>query len=564
MEFENNGSSLKPGDTFDRFIILERIGEGNSAFVYSARDPENDDRLVAIKVAKSTEFSDHFSAEAKRVKKLKHSNISLFHEDGELPDGRKFLVFEYFQGESLRSILRKQHKLPWQEAVRIALNIVEALCHAHSRDNEGKPEIIHRDIKPENILVTPDGSAILIDFGIGQTIPEAIKLNMPFSGSIEYASPEQILGTPYGFHWQTDIYSLGIVLYEMLSGERPFPSRRASPLEEIIKSTVLTDEQRQKECIAILQGSYKPLPSQVPKALQWICKKSVEFDPQARHTPESLLRALKKCVYIKAEDSLIRLCCGFIALWFCISISAFTNTDVVLPKANVIDFSSIMIIFVLGIFVSVINGIVWYKIDETYGWEYLAGSGEHMPIGWSAVALSISVTSSLLIAPLAIPLLFPISTTTILRHLAAGFPCVVGGIVGHLAMYGFNLNVFSGFRRWIGGGDFIRAKTESGGSFKALMQDDLWRLLFQEFTYTFVYFVSIVLPYLYISRIPLPWFERFRPLQTTCSALFFFLLVSAYIVLFYPRSLNDARFVQFRGLWSAALLQIAFCAAMYL
>ena len=127
MEFENNVSSLKPGDAFDRFIILERIGEGNSAFVYSARDHENDDRLVAIKVAKSTEYSDYFSAEAKRVKKLRHSNIPLLYEERELPAGRRFLVFEYFQGENLRSILRKQHKLPWQLAVRVSINIVEAL-----------------------------------------------------------------------------------------------------------------------------------------------------------------------------------------------------------------------------------------------------------------------------------------------------------------------------------------------------------------------------------------------------------------------------------------------------
>ena len=563
MDSPHEDRPLKRNDKLGPYSILELLGEGSTARVYRARHTGHD-RIDVIKVSKTRDDAQRFLAEAKRVSNLNHPNISLLYTMDILPDGRTYLAFQYLKGESLRKVIQKKGHLPWQEAVRIAKNIADALAYAHERKDEEKKEVIHRDIKPENILITEDGSAVLLDFGIGQTVREATALHIPFSGSIEYASPEQIIGRPYGIHWHTDIYSLGIVLYEMLSGERPLPSRRDSPLKQLLESDSLSDEERNSLCTVILQSSYKPLKSTIPKPLVAICKKCLEFNPDDRFTAEHLKQALKKCLFIKAEHSLKILCTGVIAVFFCISFVAYLYSGVAHPEDHAIDLPRLFTIALLGIVISIINGIVWYKIDETYGWEYLAGSGEHMPIGWSAVALSISVTSSLLLVPLVIPLLFSIPTFAILRHLAACFPCVVGGAVGHLCMYGLYYNRCAGFRRWIGQGDFIRATSDSGGLITSFMQPEVWRLLFQEFTYTFVYFLSIVLPYLYVSRIPLPLFERFRPLQTTYSALFFFLLVSAYIVLFYPRSLNDARFVQFRGLWSAALLQIAFCAAMYL
>ena len=206
----------------NRYEILEQIGEGGMATVYKAKC-HTLDRLVAIKVLKSEyaedeEFVKKFMMECQSAAKLNHPNIVGIYDFHEIElDGKPvyFIVMEYIDGITLKELTEKKGFIPEEEAVDIALQILEALKEAHSHG------VIHRDIKPHNIMISKSGIVKVTDFGIARaTSNHTMTTTMDAIGSVHYFSPEQARGA--FTDQRTDIYSFGIVFYEMLTGKRPF------------------------------------------------------------------------------------------------------------------------------------------------------------------------------------------------------------------------------------------------------------------------------------------------------------------------------------------------------
>jgi len=208
---------LKPGMFIsDRYEIIDKVGSGGMADVYKARD-QRLSRFVAIKVLKPEYSSDKsfvnkFRGEAQSAAGLSHPNIVNVYDVGD-DNGLYFIVMELVEGITLKRFIERKNKLEVKEAVGIAIQIAQGMEAAH--DNH----IIHRDIKPQNIIISRDGKVKVTDFGIAKaTTSNTITSNA--MGSVHYLSPEQARG---GYSDEkSDIYSLGVTLYEMLSGKVPF------------------------------------------------------------------------------------------------------------------------------------------------------------------------------------------------------------------------------------------------------------------------------------------------------------------------------------------------------
>lgn len=206
----------------NRYEILEEIGSGGMAVVYKARCKLLN-RFVAVKVLRKDlqnddEFVRRFNVEAQAAASLAHPNIVSIYDVGN-EDGLHYIVMEYIEGETLKEYIDEKHVLPWREAVGYAIQIARGLEQAH------KNSIIHRDIKPHNIIMTSDGVLKVTDFGIARAnVQSTMTCDNSAIGSVHYISPEQARG---GYtDERSDIYSLGIVLYEMLTGVVPFDSEQ--------------------------------------------------------------------------------------------------------------------------------------------------------------------------------------------------------------------------------------------------------------------------------------------------------------------------------------------------
>src|SRR5690349_21137401 len=201
-----------------RYRLDAQIGAGGMSTVYKAFDI-NLERRVAIKLlhremSADSDQLERFRREARAVAQLSHPHIVGVIDAGE-DDGRPYIVFEYVEGETLKDRIRRQGRLPIPEAIAYAIEIAHALGTAHAR------HIIHRDVKPQNVLIDEEGSAKVTDFGIARTLEEdGLTADGRVLGTTDYVSPEQALGQPVT--GQSDLYSLGIVLYEMLTGDVPF------------------------------------------------------------------------------------------------------------------------------------------------------------------------------------------------------------------------------------------------------------------------------------------------------------------------------------------------------
>ncbi len=201
-----------------RYRLEARIGAGGMSTVYRALD-ETLQRQVAIKlmnreIASDSDQLERFRREARAVAQLSHPHIVGVIDTGE-DEGRPYIVFEYVEGETLKDRIRRLGRLPINEAVAYAIEIARALGAAHAR------HIVHRDVKPQNVLIDEEGSAKVTDFGIARTLDEeGLTADGRVLGTTDYVSPEQALGQPVT--GQSDLYSLGVVLYEMLTGEVPF------------------------------------------------------------------------------------------------------------------------------------------------------------------------------------------------------------------------------------------------------------------------------------------------------------------------------------------------------
>ncbi len=271
------------GKVILNYKIISKIGEGGMGVVYKAIDL-NLDRVVAIKVLhsqflKNKELMERFKIEAKVQAKLIHPNIctlfSMFEHKGNL-----FMVMEYVEGISLSEILEKKGKIPLKKALNIFIQVLKGISTAH------RSGIIHRDIKPSNILISKDGTAKVMDFGIAK-IKGASKLTKTGThlGTIYYMSPEQVKGNEIDF--RSDIYSLGATIFEVITGRPPFLGNTEF---EILEAHI---------------KSQPPLPSKInpdlPKIVDKIILKSLEKNPNNRYKSadefrralESLLNAIK-------------------------------------------------------------------------------------------------------------------------------------------------------------------------------------------------------------------------------------------------------------------------------
>jgi serine/threonine-protein kinase len=202
----------------DRYRLDAQIGTGGMSTVYRAFDTTLE-RTVAVKLMHREMSADEdqlerFRREARAVAQLSHPHIVSVIDAGE-DDNRPFIVLEYVEGETLKDRIRRMGRLPVDEAIAYAIEIARALQAAHARG------IVHRDIKPQNVLIDEEGSAKVTDFGIARSLDEdGLTADGRVLGTTDYVSPEQALG--HAVNGQSDLYSLGVVLFEMLTGDVPF------------------------------------------------------------------------------------------------------------------------------------------------------------------------------------------------------------------------------------------------------------------------------------------------------------------------------------------------------
>ena len=210
------------------YILLEPLGHGGMAVVYRARQ-ESLDRTVAVKVlsenlAASTEFMERFRREARTAANLRHPNVITVHDFGEDERGVPYLVLEYIEGPTLADLM--DVGLDDSRIPDLLDQIAAGLDYAHAHG------VIHRDIKPGNVLTTEDGRVVLADFGLAWLLEGAhLTMTGGVIGTPEYMSPEQAAGEPIDH--RSDVYALGVVLYEMLVGERPFIAE--TPIAVLLK-----------------------------------------------------------------------------------------------------------------------------------------------------------------------------------------------------------------------------------------------------------------------------------------------------------------------------------------
>jgi serine/threonine protein kinase/predicted ATPase len=253
--------------TFGRYPVRRTLGAGGFGAVYLGHDTQLD-RPVAIKVLRARPApagagSEPMLQEARRLAQLRHTGIVAVHDVG-VHDGQVYLVSDYLDGPDLSRWLR-DHRPAWPEAARVAAALADALAHAHAR------LIVHRDIKPGNIILTADEIPVLVDFGLALDEARAGGSEKGIlSGTPWYMSPEQAAGTAHRIDGRTDIYSLGVVLYEMLTGRVPF--RANQPLE--LLRQVLDDEPQPP----------RQLVPNIPPELERACLKAMAKRQQDRYT----------------------------------------------------------------------------------------------------------------------------------------------------------------------------------------------------------------------------------------------------------------------------------------
>ena len=271
------------GTKISHYKILDKLGEGGMGIIYKAEDLKLK-RTVALKVlpesfTRDEESRRRFIYEAQHASSLQHQNICTIHEINETEDGQYFIAMDYYEGETLKSKISRE-QLSIDEIVDIITQIAEGLRKAHEKG------IIHRDIKPANIFITKDGVIKILDFGLAKKIDQTqfTRRDMKF-GTTEYMSPEQIKGEKVDH--RTDIWSIGVLLYEMLTGQHPFKA----DYEQAIVYLVLNQD---PEDII----NYR---TDVPERLLAILEKSIAKERESRYEDLVLLLEDLRKVRIKSD-----------------------------------------------------------------------------------------------------------------------------------------------------------------------------------------------------------------------------------------------------------------------
>ncbi|HYS61965.1 MAG TPA: serine/threonine-protein kinase, partial [Gemmatimonadales bacterium] len=270
--------------TFGPYRLKEALGQGGMGVVYLA-EREDLGSVAAIKILRDAWLSpdrrERFASEQRTLAQLNHPAIARLYDADTLPDGTPWFVMEYVEGVPLTEFC-ELHASSIPERLRLFRAVCEAVEHAH------RHLIVHRDLKPSNILVKPDGSVKLLDFGIAKQLDSlegpvdrtrtGLRLMTP-----AYAAPEQILGDPVGIH--TDIYTLGVVLYELLTGRLPFDLSNRTPGEA---ETAVIKQGRERPSAAAKE---KSISRRAWADLDVLCLTAMHIEPQRRYrTVEALIR----------------------------------------------------------------------------------------------------------------------------------------------------------------------------------------------------------------------------------------------------------------------------------
>jgi eukaryotic-like serine/threonine-protein kinase len=285
---DSTGSSALPPRSIGRYALTQRLGEGGMGVVYLA-EREDVKTLVAIKILRDAWVSpsrrDRFAAEQRTLAQLNHPSIARFYDADTLEDGTPWIAMEYVRGATIAEYCRA-HAAGVRDRLRLVREVCEAVLHAH------RQLIVHRDVKPSNILVTDEGKVKLLDFGIAKQL-ESIGVPVDQTRTMlrlmtpAYASPEQIRGERVGVY--TDVYALGVLLYEVLIGRPPFDLSNRSP--RAAESLVLESEVEKPSVARHVSPEAAAASKGAWADLDVLCLTAMHKDPARRYpTVEALIR----------------------------------------------------------------------------------------------------------------------------------------------------------------------------------------------------------------------------------------------------------------------------------